>query len=136
MKQPTVSDLIKELKKMPQDALVFVRPHDYEDGYADPASSITYWGDHEKTEKTESNEPDNLYGTHSVIISQHKNKLEDKTMDYTMSNTQETPVQMYRRMCFEFDDICTREGYHNWLNWLVAKGTLMKEIALSQHNKW
>ena len=64
-----VRDLIKKLNKMPQDANVFYRPHDYQDGYADPVHSVSFWGDNTPADKGESNEPENLHGTHSVIIS-------------------------------------------------------------------
>ena len=64
-----VRDLIKQLQKMPLDANVYFQPHDYQDGYADPVHSVSFCGDNRPSETAEHNEPENLNGTHSVIIS-------------------------------------------------------------------
>lgn len=47
---------------------------------------------------------------------------------YRDPSTNETLLEMHQRICFEFDDIHTKDSYHAWLDWLVSKGSITAQV--------
>lgn len=54
---------------------------------------------------------------------------ETQSLPYRDPRTNETLLEMHQRICFEFEDIHTKESFNAWLDWMVSKGLISEHVC-------